>query len=101
MKKTILWMLLGVWLGAMGLAGCGQTGPLYLPKSTNQASSSSTQKAAKPQVSQVQPIAQPTQSIAGPASSTTMATKPLAPPTQPLVQPTKPKAVPAQQQAKP
>lgn len=98
MKKMILWMLLGVWLGAMGLAGCGQTGPLYLPKSTNQTSSSATQKAAKPQA----PQSQSTQSIAAPASSTiTMATKPLAPPTQSLAQPTKPIAAPAQQTAKP
>jgi len=91
MKKVFIWMVLGAWLVGMGLAGCGQTGPLYLPKSTQSSSGAVTKKTeVKSQSSSSaasssfissfnnpNPIAPPTallapatKSIAGPAPAT-------------------------------
>lgn len=83
MKKVFIWMVLGAWLAGMGLAGCGQTGPLYLPQPAQpspSATSNVTKKAEKVQSSSSasslnnpNPIATPTALLAPP-------TKPLAPP---------------------
>lgn len=75
MKKIVLWALLGSWLAAMALAGCGQTGPLYLPKSEN-----TTKQLESEQAAQVKSLAKPQGSMATSGSTLAAPTKSLAAP---------------------
>lgn len=75
MKKIFLWAILGAWLATMALAGCGQTGPLYLPKPAD-----TTKQLEAAQAAQVRSLASPTGTMASPANSMAVPTKSLAAP---------------------
>jgi len=79
MKKILLWAILGAWLAAMALAGCGQTGPLYLPKPTD-----TTKQMEEAQAAQVKSLAKPNSAMASPATSMAAPTKSLATPEKPV-----------------